>query len=228
MPMTSPGQRAASYWFADGLPDIVLGVTVLVFGAAGLWWCLPDPKHGLAPDFFFLAAGQLLFILTEREILDYLKLRVTYPRTGYVRPPVDLSGLGAPSTLTPLSLKPWPKPGENMTHFRTRTVFVVFLWCFLLLTHTHLNRWYRPFVMPSLAVALYAFNWRSERPYRWWSALILALSGPALLWLDVPPLLQPLLLPLLAGAWLVAQGVFTLLHYLRANPYPRAPEGVRT
>ena len=35
-PMASPGRRAAAYWFADGLPDIALGTTLLVFGSAGL------------------------------------------------------------------------------------------------------------------------------------------------------------------------------------------------
>jgi uncharacterized membrane protein HdeD (DUF308 family) len=81
--------------------------------------------------------------------------------------------------------------------------------------------------VPALAVALYAVNRRSEHPYRWWSALILALAGLVFLWVDVPaPLQRPLPL-LLAGAWLLAQGACTLARYLRANPHPRAAEGVR-
>ena len=31
----------------------------------------------------------------------------------------------------------------------------------------------------------------------------------------------------LTGLWLLAQGAFTLVHYLRANPYPRVTAGVR-
>jgi hypothetical protein len=81
--------------------------------------------------------------------------------------------------------------------------------------------------MPALAATLYAMNRNSERPYRWWSALILALTGPVFLWVEPPFLLQPLLPLLLAGVWLMAQGWCALAGYMRANPYPRTPEGVR-
>jgi hypothetical protein len=56
--------------------------------------------------------------------------------------------------------------------------------------------------------------------------LILALTGAPLLWMSVPPFLEPLLALLLAAGWFVAQGFSTLVGYLRANPYPRA-EGMR-
>ena len=231
VPMASPGQRAASYWFVDGLPDILLGVTLLIFGGLGLWWCLHMSKSVAWPDLYFLEAGLILLFWKGREILGFLKSRVTYPRTGYVQPPLDIPDMliGKPTTLITLSLKPAPPPDENVTRFNTRTVYVVFLWCFLLFgaAANPWKSWYTALVMLPLAVALYAWNRRSERPYRWWSTLILALSGPALLWLDLSPLLQPLLMPLLAGLWLVAQGACTLAGYLRANPYPRAPEGVQ-
>jgi uncharacterized membrane protein HdeD (DUF308 family) len=88
-------------------------------------------------------------------------------------------------------------------------------------------RWLVPLVMPALAVTLYAVNRRSERPYPWWSALILALTGLVFVWVDAPAPLQRPLPFLLAGAWLVAQGACRLGHYLRMNPYPRTAEGVR-
>jgi uncharacterized membrane protein HdeD (DUF308 family) len=47
-----------------------------------------------------------------------------------------------------------------------------------------------------------------------------------LLLTEAPLAVQPLLMPLLAGVWLVAQGACTLVGYLRANPYPRTQEGV--
>ena len=68
---------------------------------------------------------------------------------------------------------------------------------------------------------------RSERPYRWWSAFILALTGPVFLWVDVPAPLQRALPFLLSGGWLLAQGVCRLVNYLRMNPYPQTAEGVR-
>jgi|SRR5208283_3326281 len=223
----SPGHRAASYWFVDGLPDIVLGVTLLIFGAAGLWWCVHRPKPSPAHEFFVVAIGLCFFFWKGRPLIDLLKSRLTYPRTGYARPPEDLSELGLPNALTALSLKPWPKRDENVTHFLTRTTMVVLWWCFFALNLNPWSRWYTLLAPAALAVALYAWNRRSEHPYRWWSALLLALIGPALLWLDLSPLLQPLLMPLLAGAWLATEGACVLVHYLRANPSSRAAEGVR-
>ena len=223
--VASPGRRAASYWFVDGLPDIVLGATLLAFGAMEVWWCSHMPKPATRLSFLFTAAGFCLFFWKGRALIDVLKSWLTYPRTGYVQPPVELAKCYAP---TVLSLKPDRPREENVTRFQTRTVLIVFWWCYLAAVGLYpWQRSYMPFIMPVLALALYVGNLRSEHPYRWWSALILALIGPAMLWLDVPILLQPLLLPLLAGAWLVAQGAFTLLRYLRANPYPRASEGVR-
>jgi len=224
MPSPSPGQRAASYWFVDGLPDIVLGVTVLVFGALGLWWRIHVPKPWMKLDLLLIGTGFCLILWKGREILDFLKSRLTYPRTGYVQPPEEFERT---VVLTTLSLKPEPPVSKNVTHFAKRTVWVVFLPFLIPFNQDPVPRWFVPLAMPVLAVALYALNRNTERPYRWWSALILALTGLVFLWVEIPPLLQPLLPLLLAGVWLTTQGLCTLLHYLRANPYPRAPEGAR-
>jgi hypothetical protein len=90
-----------------------------------------------------------------------------------------------------------------------------------------LGHWLVPIAMPALAVTLYVVNRGSERPYPWWSAPILAATGPVFLWVDVPQGLQRSLPFLLAGAWLATQGLHTLVHYLRMNPYPAAAEGVK-
>jgi hypothetical protein len=76
-----------------------------------------------------------------------------------------------------------------------------------------------------LALTLYIVNRRSERPYRWWSALFLALTGLVFLWVDVPETLQRPLPFLLAGAWLAGQGAYTLVRYRRTNPFPATAEG---
>ncbi|MGB7759484.1 MAG: hypothetical protein WBL61_06630 [Bryobacteraceae bacterium] len=231
MPKASAGRRAASYWFVDGLPDIVLGMTLLLFGALGLGLCMRMRKPTTWLDLYSIEAGLILVLWKGRNVVDFLKSRVTYPRTGYVQPPQDIPEMfvGQPSLLIALSLRPGPPPDENVTRFDTRTVLVVFWWSVILFVAAAnpWHRWYTPFAMLPLAIALYGWNRRTERPYQWWSALILALTGPMLMSLDLGPLLEPLLLPLLAGAWLVTNGAFTLVRYLRANPYPRAAEGVR-
>ena len=97
----SPGRRAASYWFIDGLPDIVLGLTLFVFGATGFLWRIYAP-HPWAYDLCLMFTGFLLFFWKGRGIVDFLKSRVTYPRTGYAQPPAESE---RPDTLTILSLR---------------------------------------------------------------------------------------------------------------------------
>jgi hypothetical protein len=202
-------------------------MTLLIFGAAGLECCVHLAKAPLYPEFLFISIGLILLFWKERPILDFLKSRLTYPRTGYVQPPKDRQEplWGGTSTPIALSLRPGMPPDENVTHFQTRTMMVILLWCYFL-TQNQWERGYTLLAMPVLAAALYVGNRKSERRFRWWSALLLALTGPLLLWIGVPLHLQPLLLPLLAGLWLVAEGGFRLAVYLRANPHPRASEGV--
>jgi len=221
-PDLTPGRRAAAYWFVDGLPDIVFGLTLLVFGAAGIMWRIYAP-HPWVYDLLLMLAGFGLFYWKERAVLDFLKSHVTYPRTGYVQPPDEAP---PPAILTSLSLTPARPADDNVTHFMRRTVMAV--WYVLYCSFSKdPPRWLAPLLMVALAVALYAANRESERSFRWWSTLILALTGLVFVWGDVPPRLQPLLSMVLAGGWLVLHGACKLLHYLRVNPSPRSPESVR-
>jgi hypothetical protein len=223
-PIASPGRRAASYWFVDGLPDLMFGLALILFGTAGLLWRMYAPHPWNRFYFVLIAGGFMLLFWKGRETLDFLKSRVTYPRTGYAQPPEE------PPTrdkLITLSIEPRPPADENVTYFNTWTVTVIWWFFFLTFNQEPFGRWAAPVVMPVLAATLYALNRSSERPFRWWSALILALTGPVFLWVDPPPLVQPLLPLMLAGGWLAVQGACTLAGYMRANPYPQASGGVR-
>ena len=193
----SPGRRAASYWFVDGLPEIVFGIMLLIFGAAGLLWGRYAPNPWVRGYFLLVAVGFLVLQWKSRDLLNFLKSRLTYPRTGYVQPPDDF--VQPRQTLTLLQLRPAPPPEENVTAFRLRTVWLIWN-AFLISVNLGSSggRWLVPVLMPALAAGLYIGNRNSERPYRWWSVLILALTGPAFLWADVPQRFQPLLQLLLA------------------------------
>jgi hypothetical protein len=220
----SYGRRAAAYWFADGLPEILSGLALVITAAMAFTWRIYAPKSSEEFDRLIVFAGIILYFLVERRVLDFLKSHVTYPRTGYVQPPEETQL--RVQTLTVLSLRPDPPAKENVTFFKWRVVGLIW-WVFWVAIGIPAGRWVMPVLMAALAVALYAVNRRSEHPYRWWSALILGLTGLVFVWVDVPaPLQRPLPL-LLAGGWLLAQGACTLVHYLRANPYPRTAEGVR-
>ena len=225
-PIASFGRRAASYWYVDGLPEILFGLMLVVMAALAFLWRRYTAKPWREFDWIIVCVGFTLYFLMERDVLDFLKSHVTYPRTGYVQPPEERDW--SYRTLTTLSLRPDPPAKENVTYFRLRTVGPIWLLFFVFMTYgSPPAGWLVALVMPALAATLYLVNRRSERPYRWWSAFILALTGPVFLWVDVPAPLQRALPFLLSGGWLLAQGVCRLVNYLRTNPYPGTAEGVR-
>jgi len=64
-PNSFSGRRAASYWFVDGLPDILLGMTLLIFGGVDSGGYSSVQVRDAA-DFFLIAAGVLLLYWKER------------------------------------------------------------------------------------------------------------------------------------------------------------------
>ncbi len=213
------GRRAAAYWYADGLPHAVLGLVLLISGVLHLLWrvYLPYPRLG---HYLAIGMGLGLYCLARHHLVDVLKSRLTYPRTGYVQPPEEVQRL----RMTTLSLQPASALRENVTSFERRIVIVIFF--FLFTPFSAAPHWFVPLLTASLAATLYALNRNSEPPCRW-SALVLGLMGLVFLWVDVPFLLEPSLPLLLVGLWLVAHGGATLIQYLRENPYPHIPEGAQ-
>jgi hypothetical protein len=58
----SYGRKAASYWFIDGLPELLFGLTVFLFSVLGLLFRINAPTrwmhsgHQVQPDSFFFSA----------------------------------------------------------------------------------------------------------------------------------------------------------------------------
>lgn len=81
--LKSVQQRAVQYWFIDGLPEIGAGVTL--FLVAGLFWAQaslpPGPVVSIGLMLLIFAAG-----FGIRWIMNRIKERSTYPRSGYLKP----------------------------------------------------------------------------------------------------------------------------------------------
>jgi hypothetical protein len=71
-------RRARDYWDIDGLPALLAGATTVLLGVLWLY-------TGQSVVIFLI----LCLILDSRKILEWLKGRITYPRTGYVAPPKE-------------------------------------------------------------------------------------------------------------------------------------------
>jgi len=220
----SPGRRAAAYWFIDGLPEIVFGLGYLLLSVAGI--ATGYEPANIWTKAAFLAATAVLIVLIgfDRRIIGFFKARLTYPRTGYVRPPAE------PETSGPFSK---PQRDENVAHFRTRTAFIFFVAMQVVnisgaIGSGEPSRWSVPVVMAMVAAVEYLWSRSDARPYAWWWVALLALAGFLSLAWDLPPKSREFVPLVIGGAWLLAQGGWTLIHYLRANPRPADLESART
>ncbi len=83
------GQRAAAYWFSDGLPELLFGFALAACGAVGLAWIVYLPNELMRVAFGLTLLGLIALSIWDRKVLDALKARLTYPRTGYAQPPAD-------------------------------------------------------------------------------------------------------------------------------------------
>lgn len=78
-------RRSLTYWFEDGLLELILGALFLLLGITFLIEGIADP--GTLLRRISGMAGLILMVVgawTARPIIRKLKERITYPRTGYV------------------------------------------------------------------------------------------------------------------------------------------------
>jgi hypothetical protein len=99
-PLLSAEHRAWLYWFDDGLPTLVAGLGFLFAGVAFAY------DHSQNSTYVNLAVGfvaMLLYcsiLLFHRQMIDWLKAKITYPRTGYAQPPFLGEAVPPPTSLT--------------------------------------------------------------------------------------------------------------------------------
>ncbi len=78
-------RKTKSYWYEDGLVEVLAGVFFVVIGLFLLLdWATPQSsslKWIFAPGFMVVT---IVWILSGRKVAGRLKERITYPRTGYV------------------------------------------------------------------------------------------------------------------------------------------------
>jgi hypothetical protein len=217
----SPGRRAASYWHIDGLPEIVSGVAFALLGGLGLCshWVRSLPWFERGATLAVMLLLLTVLFAWDRRIAQYIKARVTYPRTGYVPAPAPSNEARRREVVIGLGLRRQPPPDENVTAFHERTVVVLIAggWAVSLVNRP----WGLPLMMSAAALALYVLNRHS-----WWSTLFPPAAAFLCLLLDVSGPLQRALVYVIGGVWLLAQGTWTLCRYLRKNPRPPAIEGL--
>jgi hypothetical protein len=215
----APGRRAAAYWFIDGLPEIVAGLGFVLFGAGAIWFDHIQPHSWFVRAVFlaieFVALAVIFFY--GRSISLYLKARITFPRTGYVRPPSDWEAVSQRETVISLGLEgPQALPDQNITHFRSSTLGVVVggnVIAGVIGEPIGL-----PIAMCVVAALFYALHRESERPYYWASVLPLPVAGLGAMLLHMGRDANAWTAVVIGGVWLAAQGGWKLICYMRSHP----------
>jgi hypothetical protein len=219
----SPGKRAAAYWFVDGLPELGFGIIYLIWSSLGILSGTQPNNHRMKWAVVAAAVAFLIFFCWDRKILDFVKARFTYPRTGYARPPKDAQAPQADAFVTLEAARP---PDENVTYFRMRTAFLFFVAMQVVnMASTAYDRgaarWAVPVVMTATAALEYYWSRDDARPYSLRSVSAIAAAGWLTLARPLPARSTEFYPLLIGGLWLSAHGLWTLIRYLRDHPEPQ-------
>ncbi|OAN37112.1 hypothetical protein A6A03_05575 [Chloroflexus islandicus] len=193
-PVPDLSQRTRRYWMIDGLPELLIGSIFLFTGLAQLA-PLVAPANIAGWANLLLPLVLLPLILLGRRILHALKMRITYPRTGYVayhQPPRwqralgGLAGIGVGIALANLTFNAQLAAAmmPALTGF-TLAAGLGYLGAYL-----GMRRFY----------ALAAF---------------VAALGLLMYWMPIDGFLGASLVIAAAGVWMLIAGSVTLYHYLQ-------------
>lgn len=196
-------RRARNYWWADGVPQLIAGISAVILGLyIGLVFReSPWSLIAIIPLFAFWA-----ITFRKKKITEWLKIRVAYPRTGYIPSPESLAAL----------------PDDDMTFGRRLT-----LWLFApyLMGLGLLFVVKAPWIcLPVAAVVALPF-WlarRFGRQVSWIMALGVPITG---LYMSLFPVTRKQRVAELfvgIGILLLLDGTVKLIRYLRRNPVLRA------
>jgi hypothetical protein len=222
-PVLDAEQRAWRYWFADGLANLVIGVAMLLMSFDLLY--SPNRHTPLSLAIWAMAAVLYVVIMSRhREIVEWLKARTTYPRTGYVQTPAEAPATSA--NLVTIPLRDSAIPSEEAKRLLaarrkrgigtfTLTVGAMFA---MILFHT---RWVGPVAGLILGIAM----WIAREDYRvsWIVPLGFPIVGLCLAFLVAPGERAPGLFLAGWGLLFVLDGAVTLVRYVWQNPTPKAP-----
>jgi hypothetical protein len=228
-PVLNAQQRAWRYWFADGFSTFVagLGCPLIAFFILYTRDRRVTPLSILVTLIVLFAYGAI--ILRQRQIVEWLKSKITYPRTGFALPP-DLSGdsSGYPG-LTVLSLQDAECErlfeAERLYADRTRRMLVMCAAMLLAMFGTMLipNRWICVAAGIVTSIGLW-IGTRKEQPLSW-----LVLAGFPVVGIGMALFVAGHVVGPDRGAYFLAssgalfflEGALTLVGYLRRNPMPK-------
>ena len=222
-------RRAWQYWFVDGLTHLLLGIAFLSISICILYPPRPRAYGQLA----VWAAMLLLYtglMLGQRQILEWLKAKITYPRTGYVRPPFDADRIPGLPGMVELGLD---AAGERRGEARRlaeaqrkqlllAAAFAITASLTMLLIE---RRWVYTAVGVLFALAIWAL--RKHEKVSWITVAGLPILGVGMTMFLAPSSYPPHRFAWFMGGWgglFVLEGTIALARYLLRNPKAKVVE----
>jgi len=221
----SPGRRAAAYWFEDGLPELLAGLILLLSSLVLLAKHLQWIDTVLFLVLWSVGYTLLISIYTWGwKFLDYIKTRLTYPRSGYVAPPGDPDPdqdffydlFGKTKSKPILTLRATPPLKTNVTNFRNRLFLILGITAFF--SPLCRQGWTVALLTLAMAVLLYLMTRRDAHAYSYISVLPVALAGLLAAFLDLPSNVWGFIPLLILSGWLIIRGIWLLIRFLKTHP----------
>ncbi|HEX4544500.1 MAG TPA: hypothetical protein VH114_15145 [Candidatus Acidoferrum sp.] len=234
-PLLAAEQRAWQYWFSDGFTNLLIGVGNLLVA-----FCMLYTPHlpmalsvttVLSVTAWLVALGlYAVVVLRQREIAEWLKAKITYPRTGYVRSPFPDEGV-TQRALESLSIlrtdATRSEEGQRLHSSRSKRMAVM-MGLMLLASFGMMvieNRWVCTAAGVIMAVGLSCV--RRDQRLSWIVLLGFPVIGLCISVFFASPVTGPNRLTYFLGGWGVLfahDGAITLIRYIHQNPLAKAPE----
>lgn len=222
-------QQAWQYWFEDGLTHLLLGIAILSISICTLYPPRPRAFWQLAIWAAMLTLYTAL-MLRQRQILEWLKTKITYPRTGYVQSPFDVTDLAASPNMIELGLTAADDcraEARRLLVAQRRQVSLAAALAVagslaLLLIE---SRWAYTVIGVLFALALWALR-RNER-VSWIAIVGLPILGICMTVFSVPGSYPPNRVAWFMAGWgglFVLDGTIALTRYLLRNPMSKVAE----
>lgn len=239
-PISEIKRRASNHWNADGLPTLVIGVFSLLF-------CCLLPAY--VTNFYvwevFGLTAPLWILLALRgtgglnrdgwmrggRIVEWLKERISYPRTGYVEDPNDQVVLWPYAPLTVLSInKPIrqdpasAEPGD--TRWGRRRIGLAMFGALISLQGAFTNNdWF--LIVNMLWLGAFGLLVVENREFAWIDICGFSLAVLAFIAVPMDHESKLAIVSMTPGIVWTLRGALTLMRYLRRNPLPQADGGAR-
>jgi hypothetical protein len=211
-------RRALDYWDIDGLPVLIAGISAISYGGFFLWISLDKDRSIWGVTLFYGLWSVFCLWIEKKGNIEWLKGRITYPRTGYVVPPEIPPPASLRYGVNPLIEEPPPAPIALRTSRKAIELTDFPLFFFLVWLFTD-NSWLM--CLACLWTALLFWKENKQDP-PWFEIAGSVIAGVASAILPVSGLRRTGIIILIFGVTSMIKGTILLLRYLRQHPAPQA------